>query len=196
MRTNQLYVRPLFAIEFTMSRARRYLPSYTVRDYMLWEGDWELWDGIPVAMTPSPFGPHSQVVARLITSLQLAIERADCDATVLTELDWIISDDTVVRPDVLVVGGSAPPEHLHDTPAMIAEVLSPSTHVRDQNEKRDLYAQQGVKHYLIVDPDPLTVTECRLEQPGVYTERQVRELVELEIRDDCLLRIELNRLSR
>ncbi len=32
----------------------------------------------------------------------LAIEESECDATVLTELDWIISETTIVRPDVLV----------------------------------------------------------------------------------------------
>lgn len=179
-----------------MSTARRYLPSYTVKDYMLWEGEWELWDGIAVAMTPSPFGPHSQVVARLITSLQLAIEAANCHATVLTELDWIVSDATVVRPDIMVVCGPAPAEHLHKVPAVVVEVLSPSTYERDQNEKRDLYAQQGVELYLFVAPEAPKVTVCQLADAGHYLTSQVTNAIRLDICNDCTLDVDLTRLWR
>ena len=30
------------------------LPHYSYQDYRRWEGDWELIEGIPYAMTPSP----------------------------------------------------------------------------------------------------------------------------------------------
>ena len=33
-----------------MSSVPRYTPRYSVSDYQLWEGDWELWDGIAIAM--------------------------------------------------------------------------------------------------------------------------------------------------
>ena len=33
-----------------------YKPRYTVDDYESWAGDWELWQGTAIAMTPSPFG--------------------------------------------------------------------------------------------------------------------------------------------
>ena len=42
-----------------MSIAPKYQPHYTVDDYQHWEGDWELWNGVAVAMAPSPFGPHA-----------------------------------------------------------------------------------------------------------------------------------------
>jgi Uma2 family endonuclease len=102
----------------------------------------------------------------------------------------------VVRPDVLVVCGSAPAEHLHDTPSIIAEVLSPRTRARDTNEKRDLYAQQRVQHYLLVDPDGPVVTACKLERPGEYVSRRVEDMVELDICNDCTLQVDLARLSR
>ncbi len=38
----------------------KYMPRYTIDDYKLWEGDWELIDGIPFAMTPSPFGKYQK----------------------------------------------------------------------------------------------------------------------------------------
>ena len=88
-----------------MSRAPRYHPHYTVDDYQHWEGRWELWEGMAIAMSPSPFGRHAKLLARTIAALQVAIDSAGCDATVLVEIDWIVSRDTVLRPDVTVVCG-------------------------------------------------------------------------------------------
>jgi len=135
-----------------MSTGPRYLPHYTIADYELWEGDWELWQGIPVAMTPSPFGRHQELTVKLASALLRAVEDSRCQATVLVGIDWVISDDTVVRPDVLVLCGSAPERHVEAPPAIVAEVLSPSTSSRDRGEKHNLYAEHGVEHYIIIDP--------------------------------------------
>ena len=35
-----------------MQKAHEYLPHYTYEDYCMWEGNWELIDGIPYAMSP------------------------------------------------------------------------------------------------------------------------------------------------
>ncbi len=53
-----------------MTAAKKYLPHYTIDDYQLWAGDWELWNGIAVAMTPSPFGRHQALASRLLVALQ------------------------------------------------------------------------------------------------------------------------------
>ena len=44
-----------------MGIALRYLPRYTVKDYLKWEGDWELVEGIPFALA-SPSFRHQRVV--------------------------------------------------------------------------------------------------------------------------------------
>jgi Uma2 family endonuclease len=80
-----------------MSSAHRYLPNYTVDDYQRWEGDWELWQGIPVAMTPSPFGRHQAIAARLVTLLNNAVEQTRCNAIVMAEIDRIVTNHTVCR---------------------------------------------------------------------------------------------------
>jgi len=77
-----------------MSTAPRYLPRYTAADHAAWEGDWELVDGVAVAKTPSPFGPHAEKLSRLAAILWNAIDAAGCHATVLAELDWIVAADT------------------------------------------------------------------------------------------------------
>jgi hypothetical protein len=57
-----------------MSSAARYSPNYTIKDYRQWQGDWELWRGIAVAMTPSPFGKHGGLLVRICTALTNAID--------------------------------------------------------------------------------------------------------------------------
>ena len=121
-----------------MSIASEFAPRYCVDDYLHWKGDWELWDGIAIAMTPSPFGRHQKVVTALATHFNMLIREAGRDATVFVELDWIVSNETVVRPDVVVVCGSGPEGHLKDVPEIAVEVLSPSTRSNDLRFKRNL----------------------------------------------------------
>lgn len=45
-----------------MSNADQYQPHYTVEDYELWEGDWELWDGHAIAMSPAARPDHQRIV--------------------------------------------------------------------------------------------------------------------------------------
>ena len=49
-------------------------------------------------------------------------------------------------------------------PDWICEVLSPSTRRLDVNEKRDLYAREGVGHLWFVDPDARTLEACTLRE--------------------------------
>jgi Uma2 family endonuclease len=171
-----------------MSTAYRYLPEYTVDDYQQWQGDWELWQGIPISMTPSPYGRHQQVAARLLTTLQNEIDRNRCDAVVLGEIDWIVSDNTVVRPDLSVLCGDAPAQHVEDTPTIVAEVMSSSTAQRDRTAKFDLYQDEGVKYYLILDAEKNVLSAFRLDDSGKYVPHEFGEEITLNVCDDCQLR--------
>ncbi len=136
-----------------MTAAKKYLPHYTVEDYSRWEGDWELWDGIAISMAPDPFGRHQELLFDLAVMLREALIEANCNAKAVTDLDWIVSHNTVVRPDVSVVCGRIPERHLETTPALVVEVLSESTRDRDRTFKRDLYESQGVAVYMLADPE-------------------------------------------
>ena len=43
-------------------------------------------------------------------------------------------------------------------------MLSPSTRLLDQGEKRDLYAREGVRHLWFVDPDARTLEAFELRE--------------------------------
>ena len=175
-----------------MSSALKFIPHYTVKEYCQWQGDWELWEGIAVAMTPSPSGRHQRVLFSLATMLHNAIRQAECNATALGELDWIISDDMVVRPDVIVVCGDPPDRYLRQSPALIAEVLSESSRQIDVSFKRDLYQRQGVPEYLVIDPDAETIQRHQLAADGIYQATTPSDAFALQVCDDCQIEIKVS----
>lgn len=80
------------------------LPDYTYEDYRHWEGEWELIEGVPYAVAPSPLSSHQHVIAELIYQIKTQFaQNCQKECYVFTGLDWVIGEDTVVRPDVVVI---------------------------------------------------------------------------------------------
>ncbi len=175
--------------------AEKLLPRYTADDYQHWKGDWELWDGVAIAMSPSPFGRHQTIATRLAYAFSSEIEKQSCSAEAIAELDWVVNERTVVRPDLIIVCGELPLRHLQSPPGLIAEVLSESTRQNDLHFKRELYESEGVTTYLVIDPDSAEVTHHRLRS-GIYESSCHREFVEATICDDCHIKIDIGRLFR
>lgn len=179
-----------------MSAAQKYVPHYTVADYQTWKGDWELWAGVPVSISPSPFGLHQTILTRLAYQLTREIERICCDAEVIVAIDWIISSDTVVRPDLVVVCGPPPQKHLEATPTMAAEILSDSSSRRDSIHKRDLYEEQGVDVYLLIDPDQQTIEAYQRNRSTGWCAESVESSIELRLCEHCVVTIDKSKLFR
>ena len=141
---------------------------YHISDYEQWEGDWELIDGIPVAMTPAPTIAHQLIATRVLTELTNSLEQ--CEACLaIAEAQWRVSDDTVFRPDGVVIC-YPPGNYLDKPPALILEVLSPGTARLDREYKKERYAREGVKHYLLADPATRQV-EAFILKNGQYEKR-------------------------
>ncbi len=178
-----------------MSTALRYTPHYTVEDYQLWKGDWELWYGVAISMSPAPFGPHELVVSRMNFQFRSEIDRHGCHCEVYAGLDWIVSSDTVVRPDVMIVCGQQPPRHLERPPVLAVEVLSKSTASKDRIQTRELYQYQGVEHYLIADPDKQTLLVMKLTDNG-YEEIAKSDKYLIELSEGCPIELKTQLLFR
>ncbi len=127
-----------------------YSEHYSLDDYRLWEGDWELIDGTAYAMSPSPMVTHQSVSSNI--AHELKNKTSNCqNCLVLSEMDYEISEDTILRPDVLMICKEID-EKVNKTPEIIFEVLSPSTAKRDETIKFDIYQKEGVKYYTLVHP--------------------------------------------
>ncbi len=118
---------------------------------MQWEGKWELIHGIPYAMSPVPTIQHQAISHKIDVELARPLEQCgQCQA--LLPVDWKIDNSTTVQPDNLVVCEKPEGQYLTKAPVLIFEILSKSTATKDQNTKFRLYQEEGVKHYIIVDP--------------------------------------------
>jgi len=132
-----------------------YQEFYTVDDYLQWEGNWELMDGMPYAMAPSPSVTHQTVGFNIAAKIkeQFDTGAGGCEhCCILMETDWHVSNDTVVRPDVMVVCQEIN-ETVMVTPDVCVEVVSTSSTKRDEVMKFDLYQQEGVLYYILVYPE-------------------------------------------
>lgn len=131
---------------------KEYIPQYKYDDYVQWEGNWELIGGLPYAMAPAPALDH--VIVSVNISHGLVESLKNCEkCTALAEADWKIGEDTVVRPDNLIACGEVTGAYLVKPPVLIFEILSPTTSYKDRNIKYELYEQEGVKYYILVDID-------------------------------------------
>jgi len=136
--------------------------QYTYDDYKLWEGDWELMDGVPVAMSPSPMRKHQSLASELIYNMREQLDECPlCE--VLGEVDYKVSDDTILRPDIALTCGETNESYLTKAPEIIVEIISKSTARRDETYKFDLYEAEKVKYYIIVYPNDLIAKVYKLD---------------------------------
>jgi len=135
---------------------------YTYDDYKLWEGDWELFDGIAVAMSPAPVRKHQSLASFIITEFNNQLE--DCsECEVLSEVDYKISNDMLLRPDVVLTCGETNDTYLTKAPEIIVEIISKSTAKRDETYKYGIYETEKVKYYIIIYPDDLIAKVYKLD---------------------------------
>jgi Uma2 family endonuclease len=173
-------------------RAQKYLPKYTVEDYNLWEGDWELIEGIAYAMSPSATFSHQSLAAEIsFAFMQQMKALKECnDCRIIQDLDWIIDDNTVLRPDLVVICNQTG-KYITSPPVIVVELLSPSTALKDRNLKYEIYEEQGVPYYIIIDPATKQYHIFVLKE-GRFTEQNTN--TSFSISRDCSITINLQEI--
>jgi Uma2 family endonuclease len=150
-------------------------PGYTLEDWKVWEGRWELIDGVAFDMTPAPNLEHqtisSKLHAFLFNALEDAKKKSGGDCLVLAAPLDVYLGESVVEPDLVVVCDPAKRSQrgIEGAPDLVVEILSPRTASKDLTRKRWLYEAFAVPEYLIVDPDERVGLLLRLAN-GVYVE--------------------------
>jgi Uma2 family endonuclease len=157
--------------EDAMGRPEQNRNRYTYADYATWpEGErWELVDGTPYAMTPSPSTSHQRIALGLASELRRCLEGRRCEA-LAAPMDVKLSEEDVVQPDVFVYCDPTQDKgsHIEGAPVLVVEVVSPSSGVHDRMRKLHLYARFGVREYWIVSPADQLVEVLTLTS-GVYS---------------------------
>jgi Uma2 family endonuclease len=166
------------------------LGPYRADDY------WQLPEGAPVelirgelVMSPAPRTTHQILIGEIYAMLRVAANKGGGMA-ILSLADVILSDDTVLQPDLLYVAKdrrSIIGDRINGPPDLIIEVLSPKTERRDRVQKHDVYAQYGVPEFWIVDPRAQYIEFLLLEKDGYVVKQstggryQSPRLPEIEI---------------
>jgi Uma2 family endonuclease len=131
---------------------------------------YEVLDG-SLLVTPSPRPLHQRVSKRLQRQLEAYFEDGGRGEVFNAPVDVILTLHDVVVPDLVVV--TTPPQvterAIEGAPAIIVEILSPSTRMRDRKLKAERYAALGVPHYWIVDPVAKSLECYRLESTRYAT---------------------------
>ncbi|MEN4054273.1 MULTISPECIES: Uma2 family endonuclease [Sulfurimonas] len=135
---------------------------YTYEDYVKWEGDWELINGVPLAMSPAPMITHQALATNIAYELKNSSDNCK-ECLVLHEVDYKINDDTILRPDVVLTCNETNDAYLTKAPQIIVEVISHSTAKRDEKFKFEIYEKEKVKYYLLVYPDDLKAKIYKLD---------------------------------
>lgn len=148
--------------------------TYTYADYLTWQFDEmvELIKGKVQRMSPAPLRRHQFVSNRLSYRITSYFETHPCNIYVAPFDVRLYKTDkndnkvqTVVQPDISVICDSS---KLDDrgcigSPDLIIEILSKTSKKRDIHDKYDLYEENEVKEYWIVDPVDKTVDIFSLE---------------------------------
>lgn len=131
------------------------------------EARYEVVDGTVLVSPPDRFA-HADRVGGVLSALRAAAPPA---LSVVGPSYPVSYDPTApedfVLPDVLVARtDDCGDDGIRVAPLLVVEVLSRSTRRRDHGEKREIYAQLGVPHYWLVDPERHAATVLRLATDG------------------------------
>jgi Uma2 family endonuclease len=131
--------------------------DWTYAEYARFPDDgnrYEVLDG-EVLVTPAPSPRHQHIVLRLSLALHTYVDRHDL-GIVLPDVDLLFESGHFLRPDIVFV----PRDRLHGitdrgvevAPALIVEVLSPTSASIDRVKKPRRYRDFGVPEYWVADP--------------------------------------------
>ncbi len=111
-----------------------------------------------IIMSPSPTSLHQEILTEIVFSLKLFFKKTKSGRVFASPLDVYLDENSnAVQPDIIVVlnNGQAqvkPNGHIHGSPDMLIEILSPGNKDHDLITKKALYERFGVQEYWIVDP--------------------------------------------
>ncbi len=162
--------------------------QYTYADYLTWrfEERVELIKGWLYKMSPAPRRYHQEISWHLERCFDNFLSKNSCklyhapfDVRLKRYKGQEDEIDTVVQPDICIVCDL---EKLDDAgclgaPDLIVEILSDSTAKKDYNEKFNLYEENKVKEYWIVNPATKTIEIFSLidenyESLGLFSESE------------------------
>ncbi len=118
-----------------------------------------------VYVSACPTTQHQRVSKRLLGVLMEYFEKGSLGEVFYAPMAVILTNHDIAEPDLLVVDD---PEliskrGIEGPPLLVVEILSPSSLSHDRGVKAERYAELGIRHYWIVDPDTDRIECLQLE---------------------------------
>ena len=155
---------------------------YTYQDYLDLPEDGKRYEIIngELVMVPAPRIIHQDIGFKIGNLLFNFNQQERYGKVLMSPVDVILSETNVIQPDILFISKERShiitETHIKGAPDFIIEIISPSSGYYDLIEKKELYAQYGVREYWIVDPKRQCV-EIYLNKDHEF---QLRQRVERE----------------
>jgi Uma2 family endonuclease len=145
--------------------------KYTYSDYITWTDDIrrELLDGF-IHIMSAPRVIHGLITTNLTYLIKHYIRKAKKYRVIHSPVDVVLSENTVVQPDVVVINSDVDIRGtvIYGVPEFLIEVVSPSSVKKDMLNKHDIYEKFGVKEYWVVVPE--SVVYVFILKDGKYEE--------------------------
>jgi Uma2 family endonuclease len=140
-------------------------------------------------MSPAPAFRHQLLCSQII--VELGIQLRNCPkCRAIIPIDWEIDEETVVQPDILILCKPFEGNRLRQAPACLFEILSPSTQRKDRGIKFQLYQEQGVPYYIMVDPETCSTEAYQLGEDGKYQPLETSPELILQL-GDCQVKLDM-----
>ena len=156
--------------------------KYTYADYLNWNFEQmvELIKGKLFILSPAPASRHQKISNGFLVQVLPHFANQSCqifhapfDVRLIKDRKNDENITTVVQPDICVI---CDPQKIDEkgcigSPDWIIEILSPATAKKDYNEKFNLYEENGVMEYWVVNPEANMVDQFVLDENGVYYQK-------------------------
>ncbi|TKT93569.1 Uma2 family endonuclease [Dyadobacter frigoris] len=155
--------------------------TYTYADYLQWtfEERLEIIKGKIFKMSPAPARRHQKISFQISNGIYNYLKGKSCEAYTapfdvrLTPLKRNAKPDqvyTVVQPDISVICDL---DKLDDqgcigAPELIIEILSPGNSKKEMKDKFEVYQENGVKEYWLVDSTEKAIFVYVLNESGIF----------------------------
>lgn len=142
---------------------------------------YELIDGTLI-VSPAPRPLHQRALGELFVAMRRVCP--DDHEVFFAPLDVVLSDDSVIEPDLLVAPKAQfTDRELPGAPLLAVEVLSPSTRGVDLLLKKDRLQRAGCPHYWVIDADGPSITAWALDNDEYRQVDQVKGTDSLDLTD-------------
>jgi Uma2 family endonuclease len=149
--------------------------TYTYADYLTWQFKErvELIEGRIFRMSPAPNRRHQEIVGDVFFEFKRFLQNKPCQVFI-APFDVRLSrkgKDTVVQPDICVIcdENKLDEQGCNGSPDIVIEILSPGNSRKERKEKFELYEENEVTEYWMVEPVEEFIIVYTLNEKGKYT---------------------------